>query len=75
MNGDRKMIFRNQLKNSNTIFRIGMLCLLIGSLVPLLPQPTSDFGQGILQGLRIGLFVITLWLVKLARSQRCKGAR
>jgi hypothetical protein len=69
------MIFRNQLKNSKTIFRIGMLCLLIGSLVPLLPQPSSNFGQGVLQGIRIGLFVATLWLVKLARLQCCKGAR
>jgi hypothetical protein len=67
------MIFRNQLKNSKTIFRIGMLCLLAGSLVPLLPQPNSDFGQGILQGIRIGLFCITIWLVRRS-GQHC-GSR
>ena len=69
------MILRDRLKDHpKTIFRIGMLCLLIGSLVPLFPQPTSDFWLGLVHGARISLFGasigLSLWARKLTDHQR-----
>jgi hypothetical protein len=70
------MTFRNRLKNSRTILSIGMMCLVIGIVLPALFHPVSKFALDLSHGVRGMLFglsiVLNLWSARLAsRHSRC----
>lgn len=71
------MILRNRLQHPKTLFRLGMLCLLIGTLAPWFLHPASDFWQGFIDGVRGVLFGcsigLCLWSTRLAGRRRCGG--
>jgi hypothetical protein len=62
-------MFRNRQMDPKTIFRLGMLCLLISILAPRLLHPASGFGQDLLDGARGVLLgaslALSLWALRL----------
>lgn len=63
------MGLRDRLRDPKTLFRLGMLCLLLGILASWLVHPSEasqgviDGARGVLYGLAIGL---CLWSARLA---------
>jgi hypothetical protein len=73
------MTFRNRIKNSRAIMPVGMICLVIGILLPMLFHPASKLGLDLSHGVRGMLFglsiVLNLWAARLAsRQRRCGGS-
>jgi len=70
------MIFPNRMKNPRTLMSIGMTCLVIALLWPRILHPTAHFGPDFMDGVRGGLFGVSidmnLWSAILAgRQRRC----
>jgi hypothetical protein len=72
------MIFRNRLKDPKGMIPVGMICLVLAIVWPTFFHPTTNFGNGISDGLRgamLGLSIgINLWSWRLARQRRCGGS-
>jgi hypothetical protein len=78
MNGGGKMTFRSGQKKYQTVFFLGVLCLLLFNLWPRFLHLTFDLGEDWVDGLRGLLLGLAVGLTGLAvrlkgRRQRCGG--